>query len=144
VIDAAGDIVVKDEPPRDADPRKFDGRIDDYRLLEGSLLVVQVRHQGREVVEKLVHAPLGVRFVVAVSPDVQLDNDENLQWGIFTRFDPARDMFFTEQTFVGARPVYRGVAGIDATWKEGYPAPLVMDESIVKLVDRRWREYFQG
>ena len=58
------------------------------------------------------------------------------RWGIFTRFDPARDMLFSEQTFVGARPVYRGTIGIDATWKEGYPAPLVMDESIVKLVDR--------
>jgi len=87
--------------------------------------------------------PLGVKFVVAVSPDVHLDDDENLQWGIFTRFDPARDMFFTEQLFVGARPVYRGIVGIDATWKEGYPAPLVMDESIVKLVDSRWSEYWK-
>jgi hypothetical protein len=45
--------------------------------------------------------------------------------------------------FVGARPVYRGIVGIDATWKEGYPAPLVMDESIVRLVDRRWGEYWR-
>jgi len=86
---------------------------------------------------------LGVRFVVAVSPDVVIDDQENLQWGIFTRFAPARDMVFSEQTFVGARPVYRGTVGIDATWKEGYPAPLVMDESIVKLVDRRWSEYWK-
>ena len=60
-----------------------------------------------------------------------------------TRFDPVRDMLFGEQEFNGARPVYRGTIGIDATWKEGYPAPLVMDESIVKLVDRRWPEYWQ-
>jgi hypothetical protein len=33
--------------------------------------------------------------------------------------------------------------GIDATWKEGYPKPLVMDESIVKLVDGRWGEYWR-
>ena len=70
-----------------------------------------------------------VRFIVAVSPDVKLDDDENLQWGIFTRFDPARDMLFSEQVFVGARPVYRGIIAIDATWKDGYPAPLVMDEA---------------
>jgi 4-hydroxy-3-polyprenylbenzoate decarboxylase len=82
-------------------------------------------------------------LVVAVSPDVQLDDDENLQWGTFTRFDPVQDMVFTEQTFVGARPVYRGIVGIDATWKQGYPAPLVMDESVVKLVDRRWADYFK-
>jgi len=143
VIDAAGEAFAKAEPPRDLDPRRLDNRIEDYRLLEGSLLAVRVRHHAREVLQNLVGASLGVRFVVAVSPDVRLDDDENLQWGIFTRFDPARDMLFTEQTFVGARPVYRGIVGIDATWKEGYPAPLVMDESIQKLVEKRWLEYWR-
>jgi 4-hydroxy-3-polyprenylbenzoate decarboxylase len=143
VIDAAGETFAKAEPPRDLDPRRLDNRIEDYKLLEGSLLAVCVRHHAREVLQNLVGASLGVRFVVAVSPDVRLDDDENLQWGIFTRFDPARDMLFTEQTFVGARPVYRGIVGIDATWKEGYPAPLVMDESVQKLVEKRWLEYWR-
>ena len=143
VLDAAGEILTKAEPPRGFDPRHFDERIEDYRLLDGGFLVVVVRQNARQLLEKLVKAPLGVRFVVAVSPDVHLDDDENLQWGIFTRFDPARDMFFTEQAFAGARPVYRGIAGIDATWKQGYPAPLVMDDSIVKLVDERWGEYWR-
>jgi len=143
VIDAAGDPIAKRGAASSVDIRSLDGRIEEYRNLEDALLVVRVRDQGREVIQKLVRAPLGVPFVVAVSPDVSLDDDENLQWGIFTRFDPVRDMLFTDQTFVGARPVYRGVAGIDATWKEGYPAPLVMDESIVKLVDKRWGEYFR-
>jgi len=143
MIDAAGDPIAKRGAASNVDIRSLDGRIEDYRNLEDALLVVRVRDHGREVIQKLVRAPLGVPFVVAVSPDVSLDDDENLQWGIFTRFDPVRDMLFTDQVFVGARPVYRGVAGIDATWKEGYPEPLVMDESIVKLVDRRWGEYFR-
>ena len=143
VLDAAGWILDKAEPPRDVNPTRFDERIEKYKLIAGGFLVVVIRRQAREVLEKLVKAPLGVRFVVAVSPDVKLDDDENLQWGIFTRFDPARDMFFTEQVFVGARPVYRGIVGIDATWKEGYPAPLIMDESVVKMVDRRWGEYWK-
>jgi 4-hydroxy-3-polyprenylbenzoate decarboxylase len=143
VLDASGEVPIKAEPPKDVDPRRFDGRIEEYKLLEGALLVVRVRYQPREVLQNLVRADLGARFVAAVSPDVRLDDDENLQWGIFTRFDPARDMVFTEQRFVGARPVYRGVVGIDATWKEGYPAPLVMDESVVKLVERRWGEYWR-
>jgi 4-hydroxy-3-polyprenylbenzoate decarboxylase len=141
VIDAAGETIAKTAPPHDVYPHRFDARVEAHRLLEGSLLVVRVQQQPREVLQNLVRAPLGVRFVVAVSPDVRLDDDENLQWGIFTRFDPARDMFFTDQGFVGARPVYRGIVGIDATWKQGYPAPLEMDESIVKQVDRRWSEY---
>jgi len=145
VIDASGDMIEKSHPrlTGDVDPRRFDARVDDYKLLEGSLLVVRVGQQSRELLQNLVKAPLGVRFVVAVSADVDLNDDENIQWGIFTRFDPARDMVFGEQTFVGARPVYRGIVGIDATWKKGYPQPLVMDESIVKLVDRKWKEYWR-
>jgi 4-hydroxy-3-polyprenylbenzoate decarboxylase len=143
VIDAAGEVIAEAEPPRDVDPKRFDERVEDHRLLEGSLLVVRVSRGARDVVKNLVKAPLGVRIVVAVSADVRLDDDENLQWGIFTRFDPARDMFFLEQVFVGARPVYRGVVGIDATWKEGYPLPLAMEESVVKLVDKRWGEYWR-
>ena len=95
------------------------------------------------MIQNLIAASLGVRIIVAVSMDVDLDDDENLQWGIFTRFDPVRDMIFERQEFVGARPVYGGVTGIDATWKEGYPAPLEMDEDTVRLVDRRWGEYWR-
>jgi 4-hydroxybenzoate decarboxylase subunit C len=143
VIDAAGEVLQKGDAPRDLDPRPFDERIENYKLLDGGFLVVVVRQNPRAVLDRLIKAPLNLCFVVAVSPDVRLDDDENLQWGIFTRFDPARDMLFSEQEFRGARPVYRGTVGIDATWKEGYPAPLVMDESTVKLVDRRWAEYWQ-
>ncbi len=143
VIDAAGQVLQKDDAPRDLDPRRFDEHIENYRLLDGGFLAVVVRQNPRAVLDRLMRAPLNLRFVVAVSPDVRLDDDENLQWGIFTRFDPARDMLFSQQEFKGARPVYRGTVGIDATWKEGYPAPLVMDDSIVKLVDRRWPEYWQ-
>src|SRR5262249_33930878 len=142
VIDAAGDDA-RSAIPRDVDPRQFDARVNEYRLLDGGMLVVAVRGNAREVLANLVRSPLDARFVVAVSDDVHLEDDENLQWGIFTRFDPARDMIVAEQTFVGARPVYRGIVGIDATWKQGYPAPLVMDEAIVKLVDCRWRGYWK-
>jgi 4-hydroxy-3-polyprenylbenzoate decarboxylase len=143
IIDATGGILAKSHPPREADPRPFDPRIENWKLLDGGFLVIVVRQDAHEVLQNLVMAPLGVRFIVAVSPDVRLDDDENLQWGIFTRFDPVRDTIFGEQIFIHARPVYRGAIGIDATWKEGYPAPLAMDESIVKLVDRRWAEYWK-
>src|SRR5262249_24675931 len=126
VIDAAGEILQRDDCPG-FDPLRFDHRIADFHLLDGGFLVVVPRENPRDVVQNLVRSPLPVKFVVAVSADVRLDDDEQMQWGIFTRFDPARDMFFGEQTFVGARPVYRGIVGIDATWKVGYPAPLEMD-----------------
>lgn len=143
VLDAAGNPLRPDVVPVQSDFSRIDSRIEKWKLLEGGFLVVAVREGGRAVVKSVMATNLGLRFVVAVSPDVNLDDDENLQWGIFTRFDPVRDMVFTEQVFVGARPVYRGVIGIDATWKKGYPLPLEMEESIVKLVDRRWGDYWK-
>ncbi len=141
VIDATGEIRHRESPPAGVEAGRFDSRVVRHRLLDGGFLVVVARESPGDVVRNLVRAPLGVRFVVAVSPDVCLDDDEQIQWGIFTRFDPARDMVFGEQRFVGARPVYRGIVGIDATWKEGYPAPLEMDPGTVKKVDSRWADY---
>jgi 4-hydroxy-3-polyprenylbenzoate decarboxylase len=143
VLDASGDICSYDEAPTSVDPTAVDHRIQNHRLLDGGFLVVVPRENPRDVVPGLVRARLPVKFVVAVSPDVRLDDFEQLQWGIFTRFDPVRDMFFGEQTFTGARPVYRGIVGIDATWKQGYPAALEMDPAVVKRVDTRWSEYWK-
>jgi 3-polyprenyl-4-hydroxybenzoate decarboxylase len=30
---------------------------------------------------------------------------------------------------------------VDATWKPGYPDPIVMDPEVVRRVDARWGEY---
>ena len=143
VLDACGPVLRPDTSPVATDFSRLDARIERWKLLDGGFLVVAVRESGRAVVESVVAARPDVRFVVAVSLDVNLDDDENLQWGIFTRFDPARDMVFSEKEFLGARPVYRGIVGIDATWKQGYPLPLEMEESTVRLVDSRWHEYWK-
>jgi hypothetical protein len=50
---------------------------------------------------------------------------------------------FTEQSLMGVSPVYRGVMGIDATWKPGYPKVLTMTDEIRKRVDDRWSEYWK-
>jgi 4-hydroxy-3-polyprenylbenzoate decarboxylase len=143
VIDACGEVARPLPEPATEDFGRLDSRIEKWKLLDGGFLAVVVEREPRAVLQALIERAKGVRIVVAVSSDVKLDDDENLQWGIFTRFDPALDMVFTQQTFVGARPVYRGIIGIDATWKSGYPKPLQMDESIVRRVDRRWDEYWK-
>jgi 4-hydroxy-3-polyprenylbenzoate decarboxylase len=114
----------------------MDRRVSRHRLLDGGFLIVVVKQEPRAVLEGLLRwKELGpVRFIVAVSDDVDLEQEWSYLWGIFTRFDPARDMMFTDQRFVGARPVYQGPIGIDATWKEGYPLPLEMDPDVMRLV----------
>jgi 4-hydroxy-3-polyprenylbenzoate decarboxylase len=84
-----------------------------------------------------------LKIIAAVSEDVDIRNQENYIWGIFTRFDCERDVQFSKQGLIGISPIYKGVMGIDATWKKGYPEPLVMDPAIVERVDERWDSYWK-
>ena len=115
------------------------------RLVGRALLAVQTSGNGRQVMQDLVSNPLigAVKIVAVVSEDVDIDDDVELLWGIFTRFDPARDVLFSNSEFKGIEPVHSGVMGIDATWKAGYPEPLVMDQEIIERVDTRWDDYWK-
>ncbi len=148
IIDATGPSELEAPPRALAMPAGFSRiapGIVATRLAGRALLVVQTDGNGRELVEELVGNPLlgGVKIVAAVSTDVDIEDDVELLWGIFTRFDPARDIVFTSAKFHGIAPLYQGVMGIDATWKEGYPKPLTMDPEIIERVDRRWHEYWK-
>ena len=117
--------------------------ISKYRLVGRTMLIIQVSESGRSVLQKIVDNPLlvGVKIVVAVSDDVDIEDDESLLWGIFTRFDAVLDVMFSDTEFRGLAPVYSGVMGIDATWKHGYQKPLLMDPEIIKKVDSEWSRY---
>jgi len=125
-----------------ADPRAFDERIAAWRLAWGGLLVVQVKDgaDGRGIVEKLARRPeyAAVKLVAVVSADVPLDDDELLLWGIFTRFDCARDVVPARTETRGAWLTCRGPLGIDATWKPGYPEPVANTPEVVAQVDGWW------
>ncbi len=123
----------------------IDNRVLDWNLLGETLLVVSVQDNGRDVVNKLTKSEELVRpkIIAAVSPDVDIRNQEQAIWGIFTRFDAERDIMFAEEKLVGISPLFKGKMGIDATWKKGYPAPLVMSDEIVKKVDERWDSYWK-
>lgn len=120
--------------------QEHDPQILRARLFEDCLLVVQCERNGRTILEKLIARPelQHCTVVAAVSPDVDIESDESVVWGIFTRFDCMRDVFFQQTELKGNIPIYHGVIGIDATWKEGYPEPLKMDPAIVRKVDEYW------
>jgi 4-hydroxy-3-polyprenylbenzoate decarboxylase len=140
------------------DLKSMDRRIIGTNLIDETLLLVKIdspltvreSHEpetsnlkpetGRQVLQKLVVLPelSRLRIIAVVSPDVDIHDKESYIWGLFTRFDCERDVIFTEQRLVGISPVYKGVMGIDATWKPGYPEPLVMTDEIVKRVDEKW------
>jgi UbiD family decarboxylase len=122
------------------DPRVFDETVVAHRLAWGGMLVVQVRGEGRPVIERLVQRPeyAAVKLIVAVSADVPLDDDALLLWGIFTRFDCARDIVPADTESRGAWLTCRGPLGIDATWKTGYPEPVSSPPEVVAKVNGWW------
>ena len=123
-----------------ADPRAFDPGVLAHRLAWGGLLAVQVRGDGRAVVERLIQRPeyAGIRLLAAVSDDVPLADDELLIWGIFTRFDCARDLVPARTEARGALLACRGPLGIDATWKAGYPNPVANLPEVIEKVSGWW------
>ncbi len=135
--------------PLSHDPRELTPHVQAWRVWEDTLLVVQVdrveRDLGRRVLEPLVKARgiSHLKMIAVVSPDVNLDDEVDTIWGIFTRFDPARDLMFTEVSMNGVQPTYAGVMGIDATWKPGYPDAVTMDPDVVRRVDARWDELWR-
>lgn len=131
--------------------RALDARILASRVLHDALLVIKVASAmdsggnatGTEVLDRVLASGLAssAKLVAIVSEDVDLDDQTSTIWGIFTRFDAARDVRFASSTLRGAWALHRGPLGVDATWKSGYPGPVVMPDDIVKRVDTRWSEY---
>ncbi len=149
------DATEKHRPKPKANPKKladtvrslsgFDRRIIDARLVENTFLLVKVKKEGAAVIRKVVKHPglAGITMAAAVSFDVDINEQESYIWGVFTRFDCERDVIFTEQKLIGISPIYNGILGIDATWKNGYPDPLAMDDAVIKKVDERWDSYWR-
>ena len=68
-------------------------------------------------------------------------DDRSFLWHVFTRFEPAADLH-------GARRIARNHVAftppvvVDARMKPWMPGTVEADPETVRLVDRRWREYF--
>ncbi len=132
-------------PAIPGDMRAIDSRITKWKLFKNTLLVVNVEKDGGDVVKKIINSPLisNLKMVAVVSNDINLENDVEVMWGIFTRFDPGDDIYFENQEFIGAVPKYEGIMGIDATWKGGYQKTLEMDDAIINKVNEKWETYWK-
>ena len=128
-----------------SDLKAIDRRINKWKLLKNTLLVVSVEKDGSDVVKNIINSPLisNIKMVAVVSSDIDVNNDVEVMWGIFTRFDPGDDIYFNKQEFIGAVPKYSGIMGIDATWKGGYQKTLEMQDDIIKKVNEKWEIYWK-
>ena len=86
--------------------------------------------------------PLGDWPLVVLVDDARAAQDRTtFLWTVFTRFNPASDIRARGE-WADHRRRYRTPIVVDARMKPGYPAELEPDEETVRLVDRRWKEYF--
>jgi len=127
------------------DPREKLGEVLDHRLLPGGFLVLKVRENPKDTIRKIFDMPgyKDIRIVAVVSADIDIHDDTELIWGIFTRFDPYLDVIFEETELRGSAVVYGGRMGIDASFKEWYPEVIEMSEDIKGKVRERWKEYWR-
>jgi 4-hydroxy-3-polyprenylbenzoate decarboxylase len=131
-------------PGRVPDPREKHKEILDWRLLPGGILAIKLEKEPKEMLKKMFQTPgyEDVRIIAAVSPDIDVHDDTELIWGIFTRFDPYLDVIFERTELRGSAVVYGGRMGIDATIKNWYPLVIEMSEDVRDKVTERWKEYW--
>lgn len=134
----------KPVPKELPDPRSKHKSILDWRLLEGGILAIKLEKNPKEMIQKIFKTPgfEDVRIVAIVSPDIDIHDNTELIWGIFTRFDPYLDVVFERTELRGSAVVYGGRMGIDATIKNWYPKVIEMTPDIEELVSKRWNEYW--
>jgi len=63
-------------------------------------------------------------------------------WSVFTRFDPASNVFAAQTEVRNHHLCYGSPIVIDARMKPRYPAEVECDPETAAKVDQRWREYF--
>lgn len=134
----------KPAPKTVPDPREKHKSIIDWRLLEGGILAIKVDKKPKDIIAKMFKTPgfEDVRIIAVVSPDIDIHDNTELIWGIFTRFDPYLDVIFERTELKGSAVVYGGRMGIDATIKSWYPKVIEMTTDIEELVSKRWNEYW--
>ena len=80
-------------------------------------------------------------LVVLVDDLAKIHDQTSFLWHVFTRFDPAWDIY-ADYKVRHNKIQYEGPVIIDARMKPQYPGEVLPKEDIVKQVNERWKEYF--
>lgn len=111
-------------------------------------LVLQARNGlSGEAVQKLTQHPDFAKWpliIVVDSVKAASKSTENFLWTVFTRFEPAADIYAVASEVHRHHLCYRGPILIDARMKPSYPKEVLCDEQTAGLVSKRWHDYFPG
>ena len=112
---------------------------------KGCLMLSGKSYSETEELPKILaekhQAQLGDWQLVILVDDVdKLTDQTSFLWTVFTRFDPAHDIY-AHANIQHNKICYEGPIIIDARMKPQYPDEVIPQEDVVKLVSSRWSSY---
>jgi UbiD family decarboxylase len=130
--------------------REFSGELPQgikrAKVFCGGCLVVEAAEYEKDekLAERVAESNVFSDFQIVVLHDsIEFaDSAEKFLWATWTRFNPSTDIYAKEIKVVNNHISYAAPIVIDARMKPWYPKEVAAREDVVKLVDRRWREYF--
>lgn len=124
-------------------PEKFSGTIPGYikkvtAYVPGCLVI-----EGEFKEELLEWKEFSSWPLLLFVDDVEksLESDTTFLWTVFTRFDPAKDIY-VKGKFCQNHIIYSGPLLIDARMKDSYPQVVECDHTTKKKVSQNWNSYF--
>jgi UbiD family decarboxylase len=144
-------ILALGEPIRDL-PRHFQG------LIPGGIRQVEVYGPGCLVLEMSYSQPGGFELedicrwadffewplLILVDDASIARSDVDFLWTVFTRFDPASDIYAAKTNLYKHQIRYQGPILIDSRMKPSYPEVLASAPEIDEQVEARWSDYFES
>jgi len=126
-----------------------------YRIAVVSMKKAYAGHAKRVMfgVWSFLRQFMYTKWVIVVDDDIDARNWKDVMWAISTRMDPARDITIVENTpidyldFASPESGLGSKIGLDATnklppeTKREWGRKIRMNDEIVDLVTRKWREY---
>ena len=121
--------------------------IDKLRVFCGGTLLIGINNSSDQLdIAKLVTTdPVFATWpLVIIVDDVEFAsyNSANFLWSVFTRFDPASDIYAGSSSILQNHLALSSPIVIDSRMKKQYPGTVETSDETAKLVNRRWKEYF--
>jgi len=125
------------------DPRNKIPFISDFRAINRNIIIIKINIDVENAISEIKKNNLldEFKFIFIVSDDIDINENVDLLWGIFTRFDPSIDMYFSKVDVVKSSVSFEGQVIIDSTFKPWYPKVIEMSQDVKDMVNKNWKNY---
>ena len=125
------------------DPRIVCENIRNYKVINKNIIVISSDYSPEKLIEEVFTKKIfnDFKIIFLVSMDIRIEDNVDLLWGIFTRFDPSIDIHFQDCKRKSSTVTFEGQMIVDATFKSWYPKVIEMDKDISSMVNEKWKTY---